>query len=388
VAHELSPVSESRSAAPGTARTTHRSHRLAAALALGSLVWAGAVAALAADAPAGPGTDRPDLPRRHEPAPEERHLGTLLMLTDGAENAEAYFSRDGERLVFQSNREPYGCDQIYVRPVAGGAPRLVSTGAGRTTCAYFAGPDDRYIIYSSTHAADPACPPSPDMSQGYVWAIYESYDIYRLDTVTGELVALTDTPGYDAEATVGPDGETIVFTSVRDGDLDIYTMDLDGDDVRRLTTTPGYDGGPFFSPDGRKICYRSHHPTEPAALADYRRLLAAALVRPSRMEICIMDADGGNQRQVTHLGCASFGPFFHPSGEKIIFSSNHPDPRGREFDLWLVDLDGGNLERVTFAPGFDGFPMWAPDGKTFVFASNRHNSRPRETNIFVTRWRD
>jgi len=318
-------------------------------------------ATAAAESPA------PALPRPHDPAPEERHLGPLLMLTDGAENAEAYFSSDGRRLVFQSNREPYGCDQIYVMPVAGGQPRLVSTGEGRTTCAYFAGPEDRYVIYSSTHAADAACPPPPDMSRGYVWAIYESYDVYRLDTVTGELIALTDTPGYDAEATVGPDGETIVFTSVRDGDLDIYTMDLDGKNLRRLTDTPGYDGGPFFSPDGQTICYRSDHPTDPEALADYRQLLAAAQIRPSRMEIFVMDADGGNQRQITKLGCA---------------------PRGREFDLWLVDVDGENLEQVTHTPGFDGFPMWAPDGETFVFASNRHNSQGRETNIFVTKWRD
>jgi Tol biopolymer transport system component len=310
------------------------------------------------------------------------------MLTDGAENAEAYFSRVGDRLVFQSNRAPYGCDQIYVLPVAGGTPRLVSTGDGRTTCAYFAGPDDRYVVYASTHGGDRECPPPPDMSQGYVWAIYESYDIYRLDTRTGDLRRLTDTPGYDAEATVSPDGRTIVFTSVRDGDLDIYAMDLEGGNVRRLTDTPGYDGGPFYSPDGKRICYRAHHPTDPDELADYRQLLGDALVRPSLMEIFVMDADGGDRRQVTDLGCASFAPFFHPSGGRIIFSSNHPEPGGREFELWLVDLDGDNLERVTFSPGFDGFPMWAPDGETFVFASNRHNGKPRETNIFVTRWRD
>lgn len=328
------------------------------------------------------------LPRDYAPEPAERHFSTLHMLTDGGENAEAYFSRRGDRLVFQSDRAPFACDQIYVLPVAGGTPRLVSTGRGRTTCAYFAGPDDRYIIYSSTHGVDPDCPPPPDRSHGYVWAIYDSYDIYRLDTETGELRRLTDTPGYDAEATVSPDGRTIVFTSVRDGDLDLYTMDLEGENVRRLTATPGYDGGAFFSPDGRRICYRAHHPSAPEELAEYRRLLAAALVRPTELEIFVMNADGGGRRQVTQLGCASFAPFFHPSGERIIFSSNYPDPRGREFELWLVDLDGGHLEQVTDSGGFDGFPMWAPDGETFVFASNRHDSRPGETNIFVTRWRE
>lgn len=327
-------------------------------------------------------------PRTHQPAEQERHFGELKMLSDGAENAEAYFSRDGRRLVFQSNREPYGCDQIYTLPVGGGEAALISTGKGRTTCAYFAGADDRYIIYATTALADAACPPPPDQSQGYVWAIYPDYDIVRLDTQTQELVRLTTTPGYDAEATLSPDGNTILFTSVRDGDLDLYTMDLDGKNVRRLTTTPGYDGGAFFSADGKKIVYRGHHPTEAAPLAAYRDLLAKGLVRPSLMEIWVMDADGQNQRQVTNLGCASFAPFFHPSGEKIIFSSNAPSPRGREFDLWLVNVDGTGLEQVTFTPEFDGFPMWAPDGKTFVFCSNRHNGKAGETNIFVTEWRD
>jgi len=328
-----------------------------------------------------------NLPRPHDPAPQEKHLGPLLMLTDGAENAEAYFSFDGQQLVFQSNRPPYDCDQIYTFAITGGEPQLVSTGEGRTTCAYFTA-DDRYIVYASTHLADPSCPPPADMSEGYVWPLYEGYDIFRLDRQTGELQPLTDTPGYDAEATLSPDGKTIVFTSVRDGDLEIYSMDVDGRNVRRLTDTPGYDGGPFFSPDGKQIVYRCHHPTDPAQLASYRHLLDQGLVRPSLMEVWVMNADGSHQQQVTQLGCASFAPFFHPSGRKIIFATNYPDPRGREFDLWLIDIDGQNLERVTFTPGFDGFAMWAPDGKRFVFCSNRHNSQRGETNIFVTEWRD
>jgi len=328
-----------------------------------------------------------DLPRAYDPDPREVHLGRLTMLTNGAENAEAYWSGDGTRLVLQSNRPPFACDQIYVQPAAGGPAELVSTGLGRTTCAYFAGDGDRYIIYATTHLADPACPPPADLSQGYVWAIHAEYDIVRLDTQTGELVQLTETPGYDAEATVAPDGRTIVFTSARDGDLDIYTMNLDGGDVRRLTDTPGYDGGPFFSPDGTRICYRAHHP-EDEDLADYQRLLANHLVRPGRLEIWIMNANGTGQRPVTALGCASFAPFFHPSGRSIIFSSNHPDLRGREFDLWLVGLDGSGLERVTFSEGFDGFPMFSPDGKRLAFGSNRHNGKPGETNVFVAQWRD
>jgi Tol biopolymer transport system component len=328
-----------------------------------------------------------ELPRIHEPDPRERHFGPLLMLTDGAENAEAYWSLDGHQLIFQSNRPPFGCDQIYVMPATGGEVELVSTGKGRTTCAYFAGPDDRYVVYASTHGASPDCPPPPDLRQGYVWPIYDSYEIVRLDRKTGELVDLTDHRGYDAEATVSPDGRTIVFTSTRDGDLDIYTMDLEGGRVKRLTSAPGYDGGPFFSPDGTRIVYRAHHP-EGEALADYRALLAEGLVRPGRLEVWVMNADGTDQRPVTDLGCASFAPFFHPSGEKIIFSTNYPEPRGREFDLWLVNVDGSGLERVTWTADFDGFPMFSPDGQRLVFASNRHNGKPGETNIFVTEWRD
>jgi len=325
------------------------------------------------------------LPRQHEPDPREKHFSTLTMLTDGGENAEAYFSFDGKQLVFQATRPPYDCDQILVLPVTGGEPQLVSTGQGRTTCAYFTG-DDKRIIYSSTHLADPTCPTPPDMSQGYVWGLFASYDVFSLDLQAGRLDRLTDTAGYDAEATVSPAGDTIVFTSMRDGDLDIYTMNIDGSDVKRLTDTPGYDGGPFFSPDGSQIVYRAHHPTEPESLADYRSLLADNKVRPSRMEIWVMDSDGENQRQVTHLECASFAPFFHPAGQKVIFASNYPTPRSRNFELFLVDIDGENLEQVTFNETFDGFPMFAPDGETFVFCSNRHNHEQGETNIFVTKW--
>jgi Tol biopolymer transport system component len=201
-------------------------------------------------------------------------------------------------------------------------------------------------------------------------------------------VQLTDTPGYDAEATVSPTGDRIVFTSMRDGDLDIYVMNIDGSDVTRLTDGIGYDGGPFFSPDGEKIVYRTRHPSDPDEIADYQALLAEGMIRPSKLEIWVMDTDGSNKQQITDLGVAAFAPFFHPSGEKIIFSSNFGDPSGREFDLWMVDLSGENMERITFTEGFDGFPMWSPDGKTFVFCSNRNNSKPGETNVFVTEWKD
>lgn len=333
-----------------------------------------------------PGNSGAVVPRTHAPEEGERRFSTLRMLTDGGENAEAYFSFAGDRLVFQATRGPYECDQIFTMGVADAEPTLVSTGKGRTTCAYFLPGDDR-ILYSSTHLGGEACPPKPDMSQGYVWALYDSYDIFVTDEPGAEPERLTSTPGYDAEATVSPKGDKIVFTSVRDGDLDIYTMDLDGSNVRRLTDQVGYDGGPFFSPDGSKIVYRAHHPETPEEIDDYKALLEQDLIRPGKLEVWVMDADGSNKRQVTDLGVASFAPFFHPSGEKIVFSSNYPDG-GREFELFMIDVDGSNLERVTYSPGFDGFPMFSPDGKHFVFASNRHNSREGETNVFVTRWRD
>ncbi len=327
------------------------------------------------------------LPRSFDPDPREVHFSKVTMLTDGGENAEAYFSYDNRQLVFQTTREGFPCDQIMTMPVTGGRPELISSGAGRTTCAYFT-KDGKSIIYASTHLAGDECPTPPDMSQGYVWGLFGGYDIFKKDLATGELTPLTSTPGYDAEATISADGSSIVFTSARDGDLDIYTMDLDGQNVKRLTTTVGYDGGPFFSPDGKLIVYRCDHPAEGPAREDYLRLLADEKVRPSKMDIWLMNADGSEQRRVTNLGCASFGPFFHPSGNKIIFASNYPNPRGREFELFMVDLDGSNLEQITYTEGFDGFPMWSPDGKIFVWGSNRHHSQDGETNIFVTEWVD
>jgi len=327
------------------------------------------------------------IPRTIAADPREVHFGELKMLTDGGENAEAYFSFAGDRLIFQSTRPPYGCDQIFVTDLDGVDPVLASTGTGRTTCAYFL-PGDEWVIYSSTHLADTECPTPPDHSRGYVWPISPGYDIFRARPDGSEVSLLTEVPGYDAEATVSPIGDRIVFTSMRDGDLDIYSMNFDGSEVVRLTNALGYDGGPFYSPDGSKIVYRAHHPTDPEAIEDYTSLLAGGLIRPSKLEIWVMDADGSNKTPITDLGVAAFAPFFHPSGEKVIFSTNYGDPQGREFELWMVDLDGSNQERITYSEGFDGFPMFSPDGTTFVFCSNRHNSRPGETNVFLTTWVD
>lgn len=334
-----------------------------------------------------PGGARAGETPRDGPAPvvEERHLRNIRQLTFGGENAEAYFSRDDARLVFQSTRPPFECDQIFAMGADGSDVRLVSTGKGRTTCAYFF-PDGSRVLYSSTHLASPECPPKPDMSRGYVWALHDTFDIFTARLDGSDLRRLTDAPGYDAEATIAQDGSRIVFTSTRDGDIDLYSMKLDGSDVRRLTTTVGYEGGAFFSPDAKRIVYRAHHPETPAEIEDYKALLAKGLIRPTRLEIWVMDADGANARQVTKIGAASFAPYFHPSGEKIIFSSNAHDPKGRDFDLYLVNLDGSGLERVTFNPTFDGFPMFSHDGKKLVFASNRNGKVRGETNVFIADW--
>ncbi len=319
-------------------------------------------------------------------AGEERHLTNIRQLTHGGENAEAYFSADGRRLIFQSTRDGRSCDQQYVMRTDGSGLRRVSTGTGKTTCGYFfAG--DRKIFFASTHAVDSACPPRPDPSKGYVWGL-DPFDIYTADADGSNLRRLTHYGRYTAEGTLSPDGRTIVFTSLKDGDLEIYTMGVDGSNVRRLTTTPGYDGGAFFSPDGRRIVYRAYHPTDSAELAQYRALLAQNIVRPNRMEIWVMNADGSGQRQVTRLGGANFAPFFTPDGRRIIFSSNYRTPRSRNFDLYLVDLDGANLEPVTTNPDFDGFPQFSPDGRHLVWASNRHGAKPGETNIFIAEWKD
>jgi Tol biopolymer transport system component len=319
--------------------------------------------------------------------PGEIHFANLRQLTFGGQNAEGYFSFDEQRLIFQSTRDSFRCDQQFIMDVATGATRLVSTGAGRTTCGYFF-PGDKQILFSSTHASMPGCPPEPDHSKGYVWAVYAQYDIYAADADGGNLHVLSASPGYDAEATVSPAGNRIVFTSTRNGDLDLYSMNLDGSDVRQLTSEIGYDGGAFYSWDGKKIVFRGWHDKDSAALASYRALLATHVVRPSRMELFVMNADGSGRKQITDNGAANFGPFFHPDDRHIIFASNMHDPRGRNFDLYMIGIDGKGLERITTNESFDGFPMFTRDGRHLVFASNRNGKVRGETNLFLADWVD
>jgi Tol biopolymer transport system component len=326
----------------------------------------------------------PSVPRDYAADAREPHLRNLRMLTDGGENAEAYYSFDGRSIIFQSTRAGVECDQIFTMKADGTGVTRVSNGEGRTTCAYFY-PDGKSVLYASTFRASAACPPKPGFEHGYVWPVYAGYDIFRSSPDGTAITPLTTTPGYDAEATIARDGR-IVFTSVRDGDMEIYSMNGDGSDVRRLTRRPGPDGGPFFSADGQHIVFRGRSLQEGKDLDDYRALLRKELWRPASLEIYVMKRDGSDMRQLTNLGAASFAPYFTPDGRKIIFSTNVGDPRQRNFDLYLVNVDGTGLERVTYSDTFDGFPMFSPDGRKLVFASNRGSRAEGDTNVFTADW--
>lgn len=327
--------------------------------------------------------------------PQEVHLRNMRQLTFGGDNAEAYWSFDGKHITFQSNYKNWGvqCDQIFYMPVNAlrnansKRPKLISTGMGRTTCSYFL-PDNKHILYASTHRGGKDCPPEPERAPGgkYLWPIYDSYDIFIAD-LNGKIVRqLTSTPGYDAEATVSPKGDKIVFTSMRNGDLDLYTMDINGRNVKQITFDLGYDGGAFFSPDGSKIVFRASRPQTNEAKREYLENLKRGLVAPTEMEIFVCNADGSDLRQITDLGKANWAPFYHPSGKKILFSSNHASSRGFQFNLYIINEDGTGLERITYDPVFDSFPMFSPDGKKLIFSSNRNNNGTRDTNLFIADW--
>lgn len=325
----------------------------------------------------------------------EDHFANLRQLTFGGDNAEAYFSPDGKYLVYQYTNAKKGieCDQIWLgkipeKPGESFNPKLVSTGKGRTTCAFFY-PDGKYILYGSTHLAHNECPPPVDRKKygnKYIWPIYPEYDIFKADTNGNIVKRLTDTPGYDAEATISPKGDKIVFTSMRDGDLDLYTMDLDGGNVKRITSALGYDGGAWFSPDGTKIIWRASRPKTPEEIAEYKSLLADNLVAPTNMEVYIANADGSNPHQVTYLEKANWAPNFTPDGKHVIFCSNHEYKRGFPFNMYLCNMDGSNLRKISRDKGFDAFPMFSQDGKKFVFSSNRNNGGTHDTNIFIADW--
>jgi len=326
---------------------------------------------------------------------QEKHLKNIQQLTYGGDNAEAYFSFDGKNLAFQSNNQAWDlkCDQIFNLNIKNASkdttyrPAMISTGLGRTTCAYFM-PGDKQILYASTHLGSKECPPNPEprADHKYLWAIYPDFDIFIADLKGNIVKQLTDFEGYDAEATVSPDGKKMVFTSTRNGDLDLYVCDIDGSNVKQVTHELGYDGGAFFSPDSKKLVFRASRPKTPEDINEYKDLLAQGLVMPTNMEICVCNVDGSDFKQITNLGKANWAPFFHPSGKKIIFSSNHNSPKGYDFNLFMVNLDGSGLEQITKLSNFNAFPMFSPDGKKLVFSSNRNNHGTRDTNLFIADW--
>ena len=325
---------------------------------------------------------------------QEKHIKNIKQLTFGGDNAEAYFSFDDTRLVFQLKNPEIGidCDQIYVTDwindnIKEKLPPMVSTGLGRTTCSYFM-PGDTTIIYASTHLGDKNCPKEPEKREdgAYVWPIYPDFDIFVADLNGNIIKQLTNEPGYDAEATVSPQGDKIVFTSDRTGDLELYTMNIDGSNVKQITFGLGYDGGAFFSPDGTKLIFRSSRPKSEDDISEYNQLLSEGLVKPTEMELFICNTDGSDLKQITQLGNANWAPFFHPSGNKVIFSSNHKSEKGFPFNLYMINIDGTDLEQITFDGVFDAFPMFSYDGKKLVFSSNRNNGGTRATNLFIADW--
>lgn len=326
---------------------------------------------------------------------QEKHFTNLKQLTYGGDNAEAYFSPNGKMAAFQSNNAKWGlqCDQIFALDIAKAAkdstykPPMVSTGKGRTTCSYYM-PNGKDILYASTHKGNDSCPPAPHIKGKYLWAVYKDFDIYVADSKGKITKQLTDAAGYDAEATISPKGDKIVFTSDRSGDLELWTMDIDGKNQKQITNGLGYDGGAFFSPDGKQLVFRASRPTTDEEVKEYKELLAQHLVAPTNMEIYTCNVDGSNLKQITTLGKANWAPYFHPSGKKIIFSSNHHSKKGYDFQLFMVNVDGTGLEQITNESMFNAFPMFSPNGKQLIFSSNRNNHGSRDTNLFIADWVD
>lgn len=327
-------------------------------------------------------------------SPQEKHLKNLRQLTFGGNNAEAYWSPNGKMLTFQSDFAKWGssCDQIFVLEISKAKdstykPTRLSNGDGRTTCSYFM-PDNKHILFASTHLGDKLCPATGNLRANgkYLWPIYDTYDIFIADLEGKITKQLTNSPGYDAEAVVSPKGDKILFTSTRGGDLDLWIMNIDGSDPKQLTNELGYDGGAFFSADGKKIVFRASRPKTEEEIKEYKDYLAQNLVAPSTMEIFTINADGTDMKQITTLGKANWAPYFTPSGNKIIFSSNHAAEKGFNFQLYTVNLDGTGLEQITYESVFNSFPMFSPDGKKIAFSSNRLNGGTRDTNVFVADW--
>jgi TolB protein len=319
-------------------------------------------------------------------AQQSRHFDNLKQLTSGSSNGESYWSPDSKQIIFQSTRGTQQCDQEYVMNADGSNQRMVSTGKGATTCGYFLS-DNQHILYASTHEGNPSCPMPPDHSKGYVWAVHPTFDIY-MATLDGKIVKkLTDTPGYDAEATVNFKTKKIIYTSMASGDLELWTMNEDGSGKKRITSVEGYDGGAVFSRDGTKMVWRAYHPDTPEKKAAYQALLKQNLTTPMKMELWLANADGSNAKQITNYGCASFAPTFTPDGKKLLFASNKAKCDSSLFELYLINLDGSGLEQVTDYGKFTSFPEFSPDGKKLIFSSSYQSKSNYEFNLFTVDWK-
>jgi TolB protein len=305
---------------------------------------------------------------------ESVYLSNIRQVTEGFVKAgEGYFSPDQQTIIYQAVTAEYPFYQIYAQPFAGGRPRLVSTGKGRTTCAYFS-PDGRHIVYASSHLdphldqteADERKRQAEDAASGrrrrYDWVFDPYMDIFRADLDGSNLVRLTDAPGYDAEGAYSPDGKQIAFCSTRDGDPDIYLMNADGSNVRQITNEPGYDGGPFISPDGRWIVYRTDRKQK------------------EMLQIHCIGIDGKNDVALTDNVGVNWAPYWHPTKPFIIWAgADHSDPTKRpNYDLWIMPYEihdgkikGGEVHRVTDHPSADVLPVFSPDGKRLMWTSNR-----------------
>ena len=310
---------------------------------------------------------------------------------EGPRAGEGYFSPDGTRMVFQSEREPGNpFYQIYLMDMTTGDTRRVSPGHGKTTCAFIR-PGTHDVLFASTHH-DPRSLElqreelelrASGEERRYAWDYDPEMDLYAEDASEGGLVRLTDARGYDAEGSYSPDGRWIVFSSMRDAydrDLspeeekllevdpsyfgEIYIMPADGGEQRRLTDAPGYDGGPFFFPDGERIIWRRF--SEDGLTAD----------------VWSMRLDGGDQRRLTDFGAMSWAPYVHPSGEYVLFASNKLG--FTNFEIYMVDVEGTREPvRITYTDGFDGLPVPTPDGRGLAWTSTRGSEKGQ---IYMADW--
>jgi TolB protein len=316
--------------------------------------------------------------------PGEKHLRNIRQLTFDGENTNAKVSPDGKYIVFQArSSKPGKCDQIFMMTLDGKRVRRISQGYGATAAPCFFSSGNK-ILYASTHAQFLGqCPPQPDSAKGYVWPLISAYDLYIADTNGTPISRLTTNNFYDAEPTMSLKSDRIVFTSTRGGDIDLWSVRLDGSDARQLTHENGYDGNAALSPDGSKIAFCASRPTGDA-LTQYRTMLQQGLFVPDNLEIYVMNADGSDQKQLTHLGGLYLAPAWTPDGKHLIFSSDHLDPTGKNFDLFTIDKDASHLDRITYGGGFNGFPAFSHDGKHLIFSSNRNGSL--HSNIFIADW--